>query len=201
MLAFVEGPVVMAGPHHVVVNVQGLGFRIGIPSSTAAHVPDVGEVIRLHTHLQVREDGMSLFGFATEEEYELFVMLLSVAGIGPKGALSILSHASTSQIYLWLLNEDVPQLKKIPGIGNKTAQRLILELKGKIGGVARSVTYSPTPPTFGGGDLHHQAAEALCSLGYDGDEAAQAVAEVIRQAPAADLETIVKGALKLLARL
>ncbi len=202
MLAFIEGTLVSATMGSAIVNVNGLGFRLGIPASTATKLPDLDHPVKLHTHLHMKEDGAALYGFASDEEYELFVLLISVAGIGPKGALSILSHASAGQIYLWLLNEDVGQLKKIPGIGNKTAQRLILELKGKISDLPTVVGGGQAAPIIGStNDLFSQAIAALCSLGYGSDEASQAVGESVRQAPQADIEAIIRGALKLLARL
>lgn len=202
MLAFIDGVLVAVSSGSAVVNVNGLGFRVGIPASTTSKLPEIDHRVRLRTHLHLKEDGVSLYGFATEEEYELFVLVLSVAGIGPKGALSILSHASASQIYLWLMNEDVSQLKKIPGIGNKTAQRLILELKGKISGMPTNLGGGPVSPISPSvSDLVGQATAALGSLGYGTEEAARAVGEAMRQAPHGEIEVVVRGALKLLARL
>ncbi len=202
MLAFIEGSLVTVTMGSAIVDVGGLGFRVGIPASTAAKLPERESRVKLYTHLHVKEDGVALYGFATEEEYDLFVLLISVAGIGPKGALSFLSHASASQIYLWLMNEDINQLKKIPGIGNKTAQRLVLELKGKISGLPSIVGGGQPLPVSGvGKDLYSQAVTALCSLGYGSDEASHAVGETVRQAPEAEIEAIIRGALKLLARM
>lgn len=200
MLAFIEGNLVTATMGTAIVNVNGLGLRVGIPTST--RLPDINQSVKLYTHLHLKEDSVALYGFTSEEEYELFTLLISVAGIGPKGALSILSHASVSQIYAWLLSEDANQLKKIPGIGNKTAQRLILELKGKIASLPTAIQgVQATSVSSTTHDLLSQAVAALGALGYGNDEATQAVGEMLRQTPQAEIEVIIRGALKLLAHL
>lgn len=139
MIALLHGLLVEATPSVAVVDVSGIGFELGISSSTAATLPPVGEEVLLYTRMQVREDAMTLFGFASKEERTMFDRLVAVSGVGAKLALAVLSTYSTSQLYTVVMAEDDKAMAKVPGVGKKTAQRLILELKSvfaKDGGLA-----------------------------------------------------------------
>lgn len=129
MIALLHGLLVEATPSVAVVDVSGIGFELGISSSTAATLPPVGEEALLYTRMQVREDAMTLFGFASKEERTMFDRLVAVSGVGAKLALAVLSTYSTSQLYTVVMAEDDKAMAKVPGVGKKTAQRLILELK------------------------------------------------------------------------
>ena len=130
MISQLHGTLLEATPSMAVVDVSGVGFELGISGSTAASLPAPGGEVRLHTRLQVREDAMTLFGFATREERSVFDKLVAVSGVGAKLALSVLSKFSVSQLYSVVMAEDVAGMATVPGVGKKTAQRLILELKG-----------------------------------------------------------------------
>ena len=130
MISQLHGTLLEATPSVAVVDVGGVGFELGISGATAASLPALGGEVRLHTRLQVREDAMTLFGFSTREERAVFDKLVAVSGVGAKLALSVLSKFSVSQLYSVVMAEDAAGMATVPGVGKKTAQRLILELKG-----------------------------------------------------------------------
>ncbi len=132
MLAYIKGILEIKTKGYIVVEVGGLGYKIFMPESTIAKAGNIGDKVQIHTFMRVREDDVSLYGFLTNEELRMFELLLSVSGIGAKGALGILSNITPSQFALAVISNDVAILKKVPGIGPKTAQRAILELKDKL---------------------------------------------------------------------
>jgi Holliday junction DNA helicase RuvA len=154
----------------LLVNVGGVGFRVRVSTNTAANLGAVGSEVHLFTHLRVREDELSLYGFATEEELRLFETLLTVSGVGPKVAMSILSAAPIATLKLAIAEGNVEALTAVPGIGKKTAQRLVLELKGKIemSGLAAG-EISPADK---------DVMDALINLGYSAAEATRAARAV-----------------------
>ena len=132
MIAFIKGVLEQKEPNRAIVDVNGIGYEILIPISTYEGLPSVGDPVKLYTYQLVRENEMSLFGFLTEDELTVFKLVLTVSGAGPKAALGILSKISPAQFRSAILKEDVGTLKSAPGIGSRTAQRLILELKDKV---------------------------------------------------------------------
>lgn len=132
MISYIKGTLVHRGNGVVVVEASGLGYEIFVSAATLSVLPEVGETVKIHTHMNVKEDGISLYGFSTAEELELFHRLISVTGVGPKGALGFLSQLKPQEIILAILSDDVKTLSKAPGVGRKTAQRVILELKDKF---------------------------------------------------------------------
>ena len=132
MLAYIKGNLEIKTKGYIVIETGGIGYKIFMPASTIEQVGDIGEKVQVHTYMRVREDDISLFGFLTNEELRMFELLLSVSGIGAKGALTILSNITPSKFALAVIGNDVGILKKLPGIGPKTAQRVILELKDKL---------------------------------------------------------------------
>lgn len=133
MIAFIEGSIVKKGIQTVVIGtVSGLGYEVFVPATDLARLPGMGSQVHLHTYLQVKEDGVALFGFLSEEALQIFKLLITVNGIGPKGALGILSGISLDDLRFAVLAEDVKTISKIPGIGAKTAGKLVLELKDKF---------------------------------------------------------------------
>ena len=130
MISQLHGTLLEATPSMAVLDVSGVGFELGISGTTAAGLPALGGEVRLFTRLQVREDAMTLFGFATREERSMFDRLVAVSSVGPKLALSVLSKFTVSQLYSVVMAEDDKGMSSVPGVGKKTAQRLILELKG-----------------------------------------------------------------------
>ncbi len=132
MLAYIKGSLEIKTKGYVVVEQNGIGYKIFMPETTINKLGEIGKQVQIFTFMRVREDDISLFGFATNEELRMFELLLSVSGIGAKGALTILSNITPSQFALAVISNDVGILKKLPGIGPKTAQRTILELKDKL---------------------------------------------------------------------
>lgn len=132
MLAYIKGTLEIKTKGYIVVETGGIGYKIFMPESSIEKVGDIGENVQVHTFMRVREDDISLYGFLTNEELRMFELLLGVSGIGAKGALTILSNIKPSQFALAVISNDVGILKKLPGIGPKTAQRVILELKDKL---------------------------------------------------------------------
>ncbi|HDQ03706.1 MAG TPA: Holliday junction branch migration protein RuvA [Deltaproteobacteria bacterium] len=132
MIALISGKIVYKGISHVVVDAQGVGYRVYIPLSTFYELPETGNDIRLYVHTQVKQDGINLFGFYTDRERDIFELMITVSGIGPKMSISILSGISVEELLNAILNGDVNKLISVPGLGKKTAERLILELKEKI---------------------------------------------------------------------
>jgi Holliday junction DNA helicase RuvA len=161
MIALISGKVAVRRSDHVVVDCGGVGYRLAVSAETLKHVPAVGHELLLHTHLVVRDDALALYGFATEEERDLFLMLLGVQTVGPKMALAVLSGAPPRELLSAVAAGDVTRLKA-PGVGKRTAERIIVELREKAGtvlpGDAISVARSDDPVS--------QAREALLGLGY-----------------------------------
>ena len=132
MFAYIKGVLESKNENYVVVDVNGIGYKIFMPNRGISKLPEIGDMVKVHTYYYVREDSISLYGFNTQEELKMFELLISVSGIGTKSALAILSEISPSSFALSVISGDVSSLVKIPGIGNKTAQRMILELKDKF---------------------------------------------------------------------
>ncbi len=132
MIEFIEGTVEYIGANFVILHTGGFGFKVEVPTSTLEKLSSVGNKVRLYTYLQIREKDLSLYGFFEREERDLFLLILSVGGIGPKIGLALLSIFSPERLKTLIMEEDISALTRVPGIGRKTAQRMILELKGTI---------------------------------------------------------------------
>jgi holliday junction DNA helicase RuvA len=166
MIGSVRGRIVSKTPPQLLVEAAGLGYEIEAPMSTFFHLPPVGEEVRLLTHLVVREDAHVLYGFGTEDERRLFRSLIKVSGVGPKIALALLSGISVEAFALCVQSQDVAALIKVPGIGRKTAERLVVEMRDRLeaaGGAASSVPVGASPEA--------EAFGALVALGYKPVEA------------------------------
>jgi len=193
MYEFIRGKLISKLATRAVIESNGVGYRLQIPLSTYEKLPSGGEAMLL-TYLSVREDGMTLFGFATPEERELFEVLLSVSGIGPSTALGVLSSCPVEDFRRAVLREDIRQLQQIRGIGKKTAQRLIFELKGVLPQMQPPAEEDERLRTA---DNVRDAAAALVNLGYpqkDAEKGAAAAAQ--RLSPTAPVAELVKNALK-----
>jgi len=188
MIGFIEGKIEYSTDRYVIVDVSGVGYKIYISANIFKKLPKVGEKVKLYTHLHVREDIMDLYGFLDRKELEFFEMLISISGIGPKGATNILNVASVETLKKAIANEESNILTKVSGIGKKTAEKIILELKNKIGG-----EYLDDKFRAGG-----EAIDALMSLGYKLHEAREALKKVPENIK--DVGDRVKAALKLLGR-
>lgn len=172
MIAFVEGTLAEVSIDGAVVDVGGLGYRLLMPASALRHLPAVGERVRLHAHLHVREDAMVLFGFASAEQRETFRVLLGVSGIGPKGALAVLGAYEPDAFRRAIAAEDLDALTLIPGVGKKTAARMVLELREKLGLPGADGIPGATPRRR---TALAEVRGALLSLGYSAAEASAAV--------------------------
>ena len=181
MYAFIEGQVCEKTANTLVLLAAGVGWQLSCSMTTLQAAPPVGETMRCHTYLSVREDAMELFGFATREEKDLFLLLTSVSGIGPKTALGVLGSMPVKDLSLAILLGDVNALSRAPGIGKKTAQRIALELKDKISQADVSSAASSgaaVPAAVYASDAISEAVEALTALGYSSTEARNAVSGV-----------------------
>ena len=170
MIASLHGTLESLGSDWAIINVNGIGFQVYMPTSTLSTLGSIGKEVRLHTHLILREDGASLYGFSTSEELELFQALIGVSGLGPRLALAVLSAMNVEQVSMAIATGSVDLLTVVPGIGKKMASRLILELKDKIGA---GLIASPAA------QLAQENADvlaALTSLGYSVSETSRAVA-------------------------
>lgn len=169
MIGSVRGRIASKTPPQLMVDVGGLGYELEAPMSTFFHLPAVGEEVRLLTHLVVREDAHVLYGFATEGERRLFRSLIKVSGVGPKIALALLSGISVEAFARCVVNEDVAALIRVPGIGRKTAERLIIEMRDRLSSPEAAPGTVPVLPTTRSPET--EAYEALISLGYRPAEA------------------------------
>ena len=169
MIALVSGAVAVRRGDHVVVDCGGVGYRLSVSAETLRRVPAVGHPVVLHTHMVVREDALLLYGVATEEERELFLMLLSVQSVGPKVALAVLSAGPPRELLKALAAGDVPRFQAVPGIGKRTAERIIVELREKVGVELPERTISVARAD----DPRALAREGLIELGYSPAEADQ----------------------------
>jgi len=198
MIASLQGTIAYRGIDHVIVDVGGVGYRLLIPLSTFYALPETGSS-RFHVYTHVRDDAILLFGFLSGEEKELFVLLISVSGIGPKLALNILSHIPAPALLAALADGDVKRLSSLPGIGKKTAERLVLELREKVHKLgARPTNSAPLPATATATSLE-DALSALVNLGYK-EAQARKILETMEITPDAGVEEVLKGALKVLVR-
>ena len=188
MIASLHGKVESLGSDWAVVNVGGIGFQVYMPTSTLSEVGFTGKEVQLYTHFHLREDNATLYGFGTAEELSLFQSLISVSGLGPKLALAMLSGMSTEQLVTAIATGSVELLTVIPGIGKKVANRIVLELKEKIG-----AGWITTPSTQFAQE-NTEVLSALTSLGYSSAEAAKAVA-TLPASPETSLEEKIKLAL------
>ena len=196
MIALLTGKIAMKSPDAVIVDVAGVGYRVQIPFSTYFALPDDGAPLTLHIHTSVKEDAINLYGFLTLQEKQFFQLLLTVSGVGPKLARDILSNIQPGDLASALLRSDFVRLSAIPGIGKKSAERLVLELKDKIvklglaTGTDQSLAISMETTA-----LHDDVASALVNLGYKEAVVAKVLAE-IDLSSGVPMETILKLALK-----
>ena len=198
MIAQVRGRLVRKEPLEVVVDVGGVGYRVAIPLSTFYRLGEPGDEVSLLTHTHVREDVLALFGFLTAAEQALFERLIAVSGVGPKLAVSILSGIEAPDLVAALKASDVARLTRIPGVGRKTAERLVFDLKEKIGKIAVREEM-PKEEKKKKDRLVDDVVSALVNLGYRKNQAESVVEQVWRQRPGASLEEILKESLRALA--
>lgn len=199
MIGALKGTVAQLEADYCIIDTAGgVGYRVFMPGAHLAQLT-MGKEIRVHVHTAVREDAIMLYGFLSREYYDLFEILLTVSGVGPKMALGILSAIKPDAFYLAVRNKDVKMLVKLPGVGKKTAERMLLELKDKISGSAGETDEIQETVDAGGSGAVAEAIEALVSLGYTNSE----IMPVLKQIPGCSSlsgEAILRQALKLFAR-
>jgi Holliday junction DNA helicase RuvA len=202
VIAHLSGTVLFKQPNMLVIDVGGVGYEVTIPVSTFYDVGEVGEPVALRVHTHVREDVIQLFGFQTGREKDLFLRLTSVTGIGPKLAITILSGMSPEELIPAIRTNDLGRLTSIPGIGKKTAERLVIELRDRmaaLSGPEMEAAIAPRPAAAGE-VVRGDTVEALVSLGYQKAQAEKAVARVLEQETDHSIEHILRQSLKQLSR-
>ena len=202
MYAYIKGILAEITEDAIIVENQGIGYEIAVPGQVFDYLPSVGEEVKIYTYHYVREDAILLYGFLTKEDVRIFKMLIGVSGIGPKGALSILSVLSTDDLRFAILGDDAKAIAKAPGVGAKTAQRVIIELKDKLiledafeQKLANQAQKAELNPAVG---VKNEAILALTSLGYSQSEALK-VLQGIEISPDDQVEDVLKMALKQMA--
>jgi len=195
------GRLAFKAPTYLILDVHGVGYEVYIPLSTYYGLPNLSESISLSVHTHVREDAIQLFGFLTSQEKDAFVLLTSVSGVGPKLALSVLSALPVSNLVSAIQSGDVEKLTMVPGIGNKSASRLVLELKDKIGKLYPGLAPASDSPRQGQDAIFDDALSALVNLGYRPQDAKEALKHVKKSnAEAIVLKDMIRESLKELAR-
>lgn len=202
MISYIRGELAYIEEDKVVVDVAGVGYAIFMPSSSIGLLPPIGEEVKIHTYLNVKEDCMQLFGFLTRDDLEVFRLVIGVNGIGPKGGLNILSQLTPDDLRFAVLSGDVKAISAAPGIGKKTAEKLILELKDKLKledalshseGKEKEKFALQSPQ----GNIQGEAVQALVALGYGNTESLRAVKQVAITEDT-QVEEVLKQALKLM---
>ncbi len=201
MISYIKGELTDVTEQTLVLECSGIGYEIAVPVSTLTELPSIGNEVKIHTYLYVREDAVNLYGFLTKEDLYVFKLLIGVNGIGPKGALGILSAITPDELRFAILADDVKTIAKAPGIGNKTAQKLIIELRDKL---KLSDVFEQSLAAKSNGveavesanmDIRSEAVQALASLGYSLSEATKAVGKVEIDSDTT-VEQLLKDALK-----
>jgi len=199
LIAYLRGNVRRTAADSVVVEAGGVGYLVSVPLSVREQIPAAGEPLELHIHTHVREDQLALFGFSSPEELELFQMLIQVDGVGPKVGLAILSAASMDVLKRAILGEDVAPIRRAQGVGSRTAQKVIIDLKPKLEANAALAAVPRAAVMAGDGELPRQVEEALRGLGYSAQEARAAIDKVDWKQTASTQEALA-AALRSLAR-
>ncbi|MES2218575.1 MAG: Holliday junction branch migration protein RuvA [Pseudomonadota bacterium] len=197
MIGLLHGTILEKQPPQLLLNVAGVGYEIDAPMSTFYHLPDIGKEVTLHTHLIVREDAHLLYGFYSREERSLFRTLLKVNGVGPRLALTILSSMDTNEFIRCVINNDAESLVRLPGVGKKTAERLIIEMRDKVSQGQQLTTLPHTninQTNHPRNQIIQDAVSALIALGYKPQEASRMVSRA--DDGVISSEEIIRGALR-----
>ena len=198
MYAYIKGELAEINTDHIVIEAGGIGYQVFISLQTFDYLPSVGENLKIYTYLYLREDAMILYGFLTKDDLELFKLLISVSGIGPKGGLAILSTLEADDLRFAILSGDAKAISKAPGVGGKTAQRVILELKDKLSledAFEAKTEHVQKNAAAAGGSVKNDVVMALTALGYSSTESLKAVSAV-EITEDMDVEEVLKAALK-----
>jgi len=199
MIGYLHGRVVRATGEQVVIETGGVGYLVSIPATARERVGPVGSEVELHVHTHVREDQLALFGFATAAELELFEQLIQVDGVGPKVGLAILSSASIEVLKRAILSEDVGPIRRAPGVGSRTAQKVIIDLRPKLEAEAAVMAVPRAAAAAGDGEMPRQVETALRGLGFTAQQARQGL-EVVDWTSKPSVQQALAAALKALGR-
>ena len=203
MYAYIKGEIIDISEDNLVLECNNIGYNIRIPLSVTQRLPGIGATVKIYTYTSVREDAFNLFGFLSKDDVEIYKKLIAVNGIGPKGALSILSAMSADDLRFAILSGDAAAIAKAQGVGKKSAERIILELRDKVqfmGSAATDLEVLTSSDTTAETNAKNEAIEALTSLGYSPSDALRAVRQ-IELTEDMDAGTILKQALKLISTL
>ncbi len=200
MIAFLRGRVLEKQPNKVIVDVQGVGYEVHVPLSTYYDIGDEGADVALRVYTHVREDALHLYGFLTDLERQVFERLIAVSGIGPRLAISVLSGVDAQDLIGAVQHGNVARLTGVPGVGKKTAERIVLELKDRLGQLVPAAIAGRAPERREGNQLRVDLLSALENLGYHRPQAERAVDAILAAHPASTLEEALRGALRELMR-
>lgn len=200
MIAFLRGRIFDKQPNRIVVDVQGVGYEVIVPLSTFYDVGDEGADVSLRVHTHVREDALQLYGFLTDFERQVFERLIGISGIGPKLAIAVLSGVDSRDLVAAVQRGDVARLTAIPGIGKKTAERIVLELRDRLAQLAVVAPSGGAPAASAGDRVRADLLSALQNLGYHRAQADKAVDKVLASSPERPFEQVLKDALRELMR-
>jgi Holliday junction DNA helicase RuvA len=200
MIAFLRGRILDKQPNRIIVDVQGVGYELTVPLSTFYDVGDAGGEVSLRVYTHVREDAIQLYGFVTDLERQVFERLIGISGIGPKLAIAVLSGVESRDLVVSVQRGDVARLTAIPGIGKKTAERIVLELRDRLAQLAVPAAIGATPVSSEGERLRADLLSALQNLGYHRPQADKAVDHILSAAPDATFEQALKDVLRELMR-
>lgn len=199
MYSYIKGELAEVNTDHIVIDVGGIGYMIYIPAQFLNYLPGIGEMLKVHTYLYMREDAMILYGFLTKDDLEMFKLLITVSGIGPKGGLAVLSTLSSDDLRFAVLSGDSKAISKAPGIGSKTAQRVIIDLKDKLSledAFEKKLEHENEKINVSSNSqVKNDAVMALNALGYSSTESLKAVSKV-EITDDMDVEDVLKAALK-----
>ena len=203
MIAYLSGKLLEKEANSVIVDVGGVGYDVMIPLSTFYDLGEIGEDVSLRIYTYVREDTLQLFGFKTIRERELFLLLISVSGIGPKSAITALSGMSADEIIGAIRQNNLARLNSIPGVGKKTAERLVIELRDKIAklsAISSEEMKSEGVPQTSGDDVYDDAISALTNLGYQRNAAEKALKQAMQEGTEMSVQKLLRRSLQLLAK-
>lgn len=203
MIAYLSGKLLEKQANTIIIDVGGVGYDVTIPLSTFYDLGEVGSDVQIRIHTVVREDAFALFGFKTLREKELFLHLISVSGIGPKSAITALSGMSADEIISAIRQNDLARLNSIPGVGKKTAERLVIELRDKIAklsGVASEEVKTEGISQNSGDDIYDDALSALLNLGYQRNSAEKVLKQAMQEGTELSVQKLLRKSLQLLAK-
>jgi holliday junction DNA helicase RuvA len=201
MIAFLSGKLLEKHANHVIVDVGGVGYEVWIPLSTFYDLGEIGSDVQLRVYTHVREDAIQLYGFNTERERDLYLKLISVQGVGAKSGITLLSGMSADEIITAIRSNNIARLKSIPGVGLKTAERLVVELRDKVGflsATAHTEHSTAAPQTHDA--VYEDALSALINLGYQKQTAEKALGQAAQEGSAATVQKLLRRSLQILAK-